>query len=154
MNLVPTGKHSVNIQCKEQVFSEFPLLLAGEASDSKARYFDATAYINSLGSTNISAEKFLQDYFHPINALIQAYQLDPDYVCVKNHEGHLLISGDLVYLFLSYTHPEFLAYLTDRVDEMMTRGFAVSDNYLYHTARQRINPELFLLANSDEERSD
>ena len=70
--------------------------------------------------------------------MVRANNIDPEKVCVLNHEGHILIEGSLVYLFLSYTNPEFLAWVFDRMDELFATGFSVSDSYLLATARRRL----------------
>lgn len=139
-----SGRRIENIKCTEQAFSEFPHLLIGETTDRSIKYFDASQYFNKSGLTHYSAEDFLSNYFHPISALINAYELDKNRVCIENLEGHLLIDSSLIYLFLSYTNPDFLAYLNDRIDEMMTHGFCVSDSYLYQHAKNRLMPEVFL----------
>lgn len=144
MNKTATGRRIENITCTEQAFPEFPHLLIGEANDKSAKYFDATAYLKNSGLSLYSAEDFLSNYFHPINALITAYELEKSRVCIENLEGHLLIDSSLIYLFISYTNPDFLAYLNDRVDELLTHGFCVSDAYLYRAAKDRLMPEVFL----------
>lgn len=144
MQKTPTGRRIENITCTEQAFPEFPHLLIGEATDKSIKYFDATAYLNNSGLSLYSAEDFLKNYFHPISALVTAYELDKNRVCIQNLEGHLLIDSSLIYLFISYTNPDFLAYLNDRIDECMTRGFCVSDAYLYRAAKDRLTPEVFL----------
>lgn len=145
-----SGRRIENITCTEQVFPEFPELLFGDSVDNSIKYFDATEYLNQLGLTpHYDAESFLSAYFHPINALITAYNLNKNLVCVNNTEGHLLIDCTLAYLFISYTNPDFLAYLNDRVDEMFTHGFCVSDRYLYRKAKERLTPEVFLTGDND-----
>ena len=138
-----------NITCTEQAFPEFPHLLIGEAADKSVKYFDATEYLNKSGLSLYSAEDFLSNYFHPINALVTAYELDRDAVCIHNLEGHLLIDSSLIYLFISYTNPDFLAYLNDRIDEILTRGFSVSDAFLFRAAKERLTPEVFLTGDDD-----
>lgn len=139
-----TGRRIENIICTEQAFPEFPNLLIGEATDKSIKYFDATEYLNKSGLTLYSAEDFLSNYFHPISALVNAYELDKNRVCVNNLEGHLLIDCSLIYLFISYINPDFLAYLNDRIDELLTQGFSVSDAYLFRAAKERLTPEVFL----------
>lgn len=144
MTTSPTGRRIENITCTEQAFPEFPHLLIGEATDKSINYFDATAYLQKSGLTLYSAEDFFSNYAHPISALVTAYELDKNRVCVQNLEGHLLIDSSLIYLFISYTNPDFLAHINDRIDELLTRGFCVSDAYLYQNAKERLTPEVFL----------
>ncbi len=144
MQNATSGKRIENILCTEQAFPEFPQLLIGESSETGIKYFDATAYLNNTGLSAYSAEDFLKNYFHPINALITAYELDKGKVAIQNLESHLLIDCSFIYLFISYTNPDFLAHLNDRIDELFTRGFCVSDAYLFRTAKDRLTPEVFL----------
>ena len=133
-----------NIVCNEQAFSAFPNLLIGNSIDNSVKYFDATVYLQSIGLSSYSPDHFFKSYFHPIHALVTAYGLDKDRVYIKNHEGHSLIDSSLVYLFISYTNPDFLAHINDRIDELFVSGFCVSDHYLYTTAKARLTPDVFL----------
>ena len=146
MNTTTTGKPTVDITCTEQAFPSFPNLLLGETTDHSAKYFDATAYFNLSGLSMCSENDFLTNYFHPIGALITAYGLDKDRVFVHNLEGHLLIDSSLIYLFICYTNPDFLAFLNDRVDELLSRGFCISDSYLFEAAKDRLPLEVFMTA--------
>lgn len=137
------GKRIENIYCTEQAFPEFPHLLFGDSIDKSAKYFDATEYLNKSGLSVYSAEDFFTNYFHPISALITAYELDKNKVCIRNLDNHILIETSLTYLFISYTNPDFLAHINDRIDELFTRGFTVSDAYLFRSAKERLTPEVF-----------
>lgn len=145
MSKIPSGKRVENIQCTEQAFPEFPDLLFGISIDNSTQYFDATGYLNKRGLSLYSAETFLTAYYHPISALITAYDLDINKVCIFDTQGHFLINSNLVYLFISYTNPDFLAHLNDRAHELFSNGFCVSDSYLYRLAKTRFTPEVFNL---------
>ena len=134
-----------NIKCEEQVFPMFAQLLVGDNTERSIRYFDASFYLNQTHLKPYSVDDFLRNYFHPISAIVSAYELDRSRVCIRNTENHILIDCSLLYLFLCYTNPDFLAHINDRIDELFTRGFCVSDAYLYNTAKQRITPDLFLI---------
>lgn len=136
---VPT----VNIVCSEQALQEFPHLLLGEFNKSGEYYFDATFYLNKSGLAAYSAEQFLSNYFHPVSALVEYYEFNRDTVCLRNHDGHILINSGLIYLFLAYTNPDFLAYCNERIHELFTQGVSVSDAYLYLNAKDRLSPDVF-----------
>lgn len=142
MQTIPSGKHLENIQCNKSAFPEFPDLLFGSSIDNRTQYFDATDYLKKQKLTT-TAEDFLREYNHPVNTLISAYELDIDKVCVLNGEGHTLLDSNLVYLFISFIHPDFLAHLNDRIHELFTAGFCVSDTYLYGATKLRLSPEIF-----------
>lgn len=125
----------INLTCTELGFPEFPNLLFGTI-EGDATYIDVTKHLKDHQGLNV--QSFLNAYEAPIQALVRANNIDPEKVCVLNHEGHILIEGSLVYLFLSYTNPEFLAWVFDRMDELFATGFCVSDSYLLATARRRL----------------
>ncbi len=133
---------NINYTCTEQVLTEFPELLIGNASDEGITYFDATIYHIKAGLKDYPVEDFFKYYFHPIGALVNMYGLDRENVVVRNQDGHILIDTSLVYLFLSYVRPDFLAFCCDRIDELMLHGFSISDTYLYRHANNRLTPEL------------
>lgn len=74
-------------------------------------------------------------------SLVSAYGIEKDRMAIRNLEGHLLIDTGLIFLFLAYTNPDFLAHMNDRIEELFYRGFCVSDSYLYCKAKDRITPE-------------
>lgn len=138
----PGKRTIIDLSCTEQAFPEIPELLFGTSVDSGIQYFDATDYFNKKGLQLVSVEDFSRNYFHPISALIKAYELDKDQVRVYNSDGHVLYDSHLLYLFVSYTNPDFLAHINDRIHELFKKGFCVSDTYLFHAAKSRISPGL------------
>ena len=125
MTFKPSGK-PLNIQCKEQAFPEFPELLFGTTTDNGS-VFDATSY---LQSNQLTVDDFL---------LIKSYELDENKCMFINNDGHILIDGSLVYLFLSFVEPDFLAYMCDRCHDLFTNGVAVSDSYILEHAFMRLD---------------
>jgi hypothetical protein len=133
----PHGK-TANIICRESAFPEFPELLFGAQSDNGPSFFDATAYIQSKG-LRLSVADFFKSYETPITALRQAYLMEESDVRKVNGDGHILIDGNFVYLFISFVEPEFLAYMNDRIHELFRDGHAVSDTHLLEMARRRLS---------------
>lgn len=136
----------INIQCTEHDFPEFPELLFGK-TDKGVTYIDASAYLQNTG---LSINVFFVSYKRAVEAIIKSHGLDEDKVCVLNTEGHILIDSSLVYLLISFVNPDFLAYMFDRIDEMFSVGFTVSDTYLLQQARRRL-PEEILIPSRDAE---
>ena len=99
---------------------------------------------------SLSVDAFLKKYEGPISDIISTLQLNEDGVCYLNTEGHILIESSLVYLFISFVNPPFLLYIFDRMDELFSNGFAVSDAYLLRKARQRIPTEVLCRDEDDE----
>lgn len=131
-----TGK-PLQLTCSEQAFPEFPDLLFGSAIDNSVSFFDATAYLQSKG-LSLQVTDFFQKYEVLIKSLMCSYGMDENQICRLNHEGHYLIDGNLAYLFISFVEPDFLAYMCDRIHELFSYGFCISDTYLVHTAKSRL----------------
>lgn len=131
-----TGK-PIQLTCTELAFPEFPALLFGNKTDNGNSFFDATLYIQNKNLA-ITVLDFFRKYEEPIQALINSYGIEEDQVCVLNQEGHYLIDGNLTYLFISFVEPDFLAYICDRIQDLFTTGFCVSDTYLVQTAKNRL----------------
>lgn len=136
MTLKPSGK-PINTKCDEQAFPEFPDLLFGTTTDNGS-VFDATSY---LQNNSLTVDDFLQTCGFQIQALIKSYELDENKCLFINTDGHFLIDGSLVYLFLSFVEPDFLAYMCDRCHDLFTNGVAVSDSYILEHAFVRLDRE-------------
>lgn len=135
-----TGK-PIQLTCTEPAFPEFPALLFGNKTDNGNSFFDATAYIQNKNLT-INALDFFYKYEEPVKTLMSTYEIEEDQVCVLNQEGHYLIDGNLTYLFISFVEPDFLAYICDRIHELFTTGFCISDSYLLQTAKNRLTKDV------------
>lgn len=136
MALKPSGKPT-NIKCNELAFLEFPDLLFGTTTDNGS-VFDATSY---LQNKPLTVDDFLQTCGFQIQTLIKSYELDENKCLFINTDGHILIDGSLVYLFLSFVEPDFLAYMCDRCHDLFNDGVAVSDSYLLEHAFIRLDKE-------------
>lgn len=144
-----TGKGEIHLKCEEQSFPEFSNLLFGKSETGRS-YFDATHYLSKLTEPR-PIQPFFNQYRHQIQALCDTYSIDSDQVCLINQEGHYLIDGIFVFLFISFVEPDFLAYMCDRTFELFAHGVAVSDTYLLTAARHRLSKEV-LTAISDYEK--
>ena len=127
----------IQLTCSEPALPEFPDLLFGSSIDNDISFFDATAYLQNKG-LSVTVTDFFQKYEAPIEALMSAYGMEADQICQFNHEGHYLIDGNFAYLFISFVEPDFLAYMCDRIHELFTNGFCISDTYLVQVAKSRL----------------
>ncbi len=136
-----TGK-IINIKCAEVAIPEFPNLLFGTHFDG-IKLFDATSYLQKTQSNSkLSVEDFWEKFKFQIDAIAKAYELSADKLVYINVEGHQLIDGCLCYPFLSYVDPQFCAYLYERMDELFSNGYVVSDTQLLSAIRKRLSLEL------------
>lgn len=134
------GKGEINLKCKEQSFPEFPNLLFGQ-DESGHSYFDATYYLSKMTEPT-PIQPFFSEYRYQIKALCDTYEIDDKKVCLINEEGHYLIDGTFVFLFIAFVKPDFLAYMCDRTFELFAHGVTVSDTYLLTAAHTRLSKEV------------
>lgn len=131
----------LDLTCTEPAFPEFPDLLFGNETDGGISFFDATDYIQKK-QLPVTELDFFKKYEEPIKNIMSSYGIEETQVCQLNREGHHLIDGNLVYLFISFVEPDFLAYMCDRIHELFNNGFCISDTYLAQTAKNRLTKDV------------
>lgn len=139
-----------SVPCREVRYREFPELLFGTSPENGMAYFDATHYILSKGdSREHNIQNFKLSFHLWIEAAIKAYGLDRDLLIIRDEAtGHVLIDECLALLFVVYIDPNFGIYMQERMSELLSAGFAVSDTWLVHNAGFRFSrQELFNLLN-------
>lgn len=145
------GKGEIRLQCKEQSFPEFPNLLFGQ-HESGHSYFDATHYLSKMTDPK-PIQPFFNQYRYQIKSLCDTYEIGDDQVCLINEEGHYLIDGTFLFLFIAFVEPDFLAYMCDRIFDLFAQGVAVSDTYLVSAARTRLSSRVLSAISGYEEKS-
>lgn len=145
------GKGEIKLKCKEQSFPEFPNLLFGQ-SESGCSYFDATNYLSKMTEPQ-PIQPFFSKYRYQIKALCDTYEINDDKVCLINEEGHYLIDGAFMFLFIAFVEPDFLAWMCDRSFELFAHGVAVSDTYLATAAQTRLSSRILSAISGYEEKS-
>lgn len=143
-----TGKGEIDLKCEEQSFPEFPNLLFGQSETGRS-YFDATHYLSKM-TDPMPIQSFFNQYRYQIKALCDTYEIDNDKVCLINKNGHFLIDGTFLFLFIAFVEPDFLAYMCDRTFELFAHGVAVSDTYLLSAAQTRLSSKALAAINSYE----
>lgn len=136
--MIPKGKPTA-VTCDKVLIPEFPALKFAAAPNG-VTYFDATDFL-SVTHKQETEEQFFTAYKRQIESLAKMNDIPENAVCVFNQDGHILIEGHFVYLFISFVEPSFLAYVMDRINDLFTNGFAVSDTYVFTIARQRFSQE-------------
>jgi hypothetical protein len=122
-----SGKN-IDIICNEQAIPEFPEMLFG-TSPENGTFFDATVYIQKK-QPSLKISDFFKDYKALIDSLCKVYQIESKEICRLNNEGHLLIDGNFLYLFISFVEPEFLAYMCEQINTLFIAGICVSDTQI------------------------
>lgn len=139
----------IDLNCSERLFPEFPELLFGRQPDGEAIYFDASNFAKSKKLSASTVDNFLKSYSVPIDAVVRTAQLNEATVCRMNREAHVLLDSSLLYLFISFVEPRFLIYMFDRMDELFSTGFCVSDSYLVNKTLSRIPMEVLKQSEDD-----
>ena len=125
----------ISLNCNEQAIPEFPEMLFGTSSENGTTYFDATAYLRESQSP-LNINDFFKDYSPQIQSLCKVYQLDKKEICKLNTQGHLLIDGTFLYLFISFVEPDFLAYICEQMNNLFVSGICISDTQVVNLAKK------------------
>ena len=136
--MIPKGK-PISAKCDKVLIPEFPMLKF-TTSQNGVTYFDATGYLSATNRQE-TEDQFFTACKRQIESLATMNNIPDNAVCAFNQDGHILIEGHFVYLFISFLEPSFLAYVMDRINDLFMNGFTVSDTYLYTVARQRFSQE-------------
>lgn len=132
-----------NVTCRTIRYREFPELLFGRDEPDGQVYFDATHFIRSRGDERRhSVAEFRVAFHFWITALKELYDIDMDDMFIRDAtSGHLLIDESLALLFVVYIDPMFGGYMLERLSELLTEGFSVSDSWLVKAVGNRITIE-------------
>ena len=133
------------IPCRIIRYREFPDLLFGTLREDGPVYFDATRFIQAKGDARRhNVRDFRVAFHHWATALADAYGIDREKMIIRDEaSGHLLIDECLALLFVVYIDPAFGVYLLERVDELLSGGFTVSDTWLVQAAGLRFTKATF-----------
>lgn len=120
-------------------YPELPDLLFGHVMGVDV--FNATKF---LELRNADLEVFTVDDFKERNEPLINYYAeklkinDPTELFLVDDNGDTMIHAHLSFAFVAYVDPNFSIYMHDRMHELFTNGFLVSDNYLVVSAKQRL----------------
>lgn len=131
------------IPCRIIRYREFPDLLFGTLREDGPVYFDATRFIQAKGDARRhNVRDFRVAFHHWITALADAYGIDREKMIIRDEaSGHLLIDECLALLFVVYIDPAFGIHLLERMSELLSGGFTVSDTWLVQAAGLRFTKE-------------
>lgn len=138
----------IKLTCSEQAFPEFPDLLFGKTTDG-ITVFDATHYLQKQSPAS-TLDEFFAWYEVPIVALQAAYSISEGKIHFINEDGHHLIESNFVYLFIAFVEPSFWGYMFDRIHDMFSNGFCVSDSYILSLAQARLPKEVLIQAMNEQ----
>lgn len=139
-----------DIVCKESSLPEFPGLLFGIANDNGLMYFNASAYLRSIGNDLLKLPDFIRLYEPLIKAVQETYSIKDDEVCRINTDGDFVIEVDFIYLFICFTDHRFTGYINERLNDLFSTGVAISDSYLFESAKSRFSDDVIAKMFADE----
>ena len=129
-------------QCREQLiakevfFEAIPTLLFTNPS-STMWYFDATHYLEEQDDKK-EVTVFFQKLKPIVQQICEAYKIDNADLAFQNNQGHILIRGELKYLFLMWFNKEFLLYAMYVLEELFTTGYVLSDETIIRIIKEKI----------------
>ena len=108
------------IVCKEIKYAEFPDLLTG-ADQEGNRYADMTHFLEKKGKTGTNHIE--------------------DIIINETNTGHALIMEPLELLLIAYVDTDFGMYMLERIEELFSNGFIISDSAILSQAQNRFSSE-------------
>ena len=125
------------IVCKEIKYAEFPDLLTG-ADQEGNRYADMTHFLEKKGKTGANhISLFQMNFLSWINAAVAAYDVPRE----ETNTGHVLIMEPLEPLLIAYVDTDFGMYMLERIEELFSNGFVISDSAILSQAQNRFSSE-------------
>lgn len=132
-----TNHLSKELETKDNLLPEFTGLHFTTLGEDIA-LFDYTAYFEENELEPIDYKVFMRLNKHFINTIAKLRNLNTANLFYQNTNGHILVAGDLVFLFLAFANPALLNYFIALLTEIITDGVAVSNGYLYSNMSDRI----------------
>ena len=74
-------------------------------------------------------------------------------MCRINKDGDFVIEVDFIYLFICFTDHQFTGYINERMNDLFSTGIAVSDSYLFESAKNRLTADVIAKMLPDEKES-
>lgn len=145
-----TGDKTINCTCDAVLYPEFPNLKFGKLIENTI-VFDATQYLKSAKLPyTYTIPDFLQKYRYIITSIKNYCNLTE--ICWVVENGHYLIDNSLTFFFISYTDTNFMLYMNERISELFTDGYVISDSRIAELAKARL-PKEVILKITDEQQS-
>ena len=77
-----------------------------------------------------------------INAAVAAYDVPrEDIIINETNTGHVLIMEPLEPLLIAYVDTDFGMYMLERIEELFSNGFVISDSAILSQAQNRFSSE-------------
>lgn len=103
--------------------------------------FDYTAFFEENEMQPIDYKLFMRNEKRRIEWLAQQAEKKTSEFFYQNTNGHILVSSELVYLFLSFASDDLFLYFNSLLHNALTLGVAYSTGFVYHQAADRLPTE-------------
>lgn len=100
--------------------------------------FDFTAYIEANEIKDIDYKTIMRQNRHFIDQIIKTTGRSSAKCFYQNTDGHILITAELLYLFLCAVNPEMTTYFNNLLNDVFTNGVAYSNGFVYSMAASRL----------------
>lgn len=131
------------LECKEQIYPEFPNLFFGKIND-KQLVFDATAYCAQGDLKEIENHTFQTLNKRYIQSLVTTGMAQGDKLFYLNRDGHILMDRSLAFLFMAFVDENMFSYFNSLLQELIVNGIALSDSFVFTMASEKIPSEILL----------
>lgn len=127
------------IKCNIIRFSELPSLFFGKVllDDKEVSVFDASEYCKSIGG-KLDVYRFMGANKLYIDRLINSEGLDSSNLFFIQPNQKILISSEIVVVFLMSINPELFLYFEDMVLDLLNNGIAISDKKIMELVMDRV----------------
>ena len=115
----------------EEAYCDFPAMKYYRTEDNRM-YFDALFYLKSNDTTGKrTVDEFQACFGYQINAIQESIGIAKDDIAILDEgTGRTMIYEALEFLFIAYVDSWYSKYVYDRLRELHSLGFTVSDPYL------------------------
>lgn len=135
-----TNTLTKQLECKEQALPDFPTVLFGVVPNGPL-VFDSTEFYISNELQELDYKVFQRINKRYINSIIKNANVKASDLFYLNHDGHILMHHELIFLFLAFAGPSVAAYFNGILGELFANGVAYSDRFVTSLAAERIPDE-------------
>lgn len=124
----------------QNLLPEINNLHFGIMGEGKA-VFDYTAFFEENNIKPIDYKVFMRLNKHFIESLIKPSGEKTSNIFFQNTNGHILVTAELVFLFLAFADPDLCVYFNNIVTDAVSDGVAYSTGLIYSLAAERLPTE-------------
>lgn len=135
--------NNINLEGKtfEELLPEVNGLMFCQIGENKA-VFDYTEYFEKNELEPIDYKVFMRMNKRYIEHLVDGEKAKTSELFFINKEnGHILVASELTFIFLAFCNKEMCIYFNNLIGDVLSRGVAYSDGFVYSLTMSRIPSE-------------